>query len=113
MDIGAMLQNLSAEDIAKLKETAGKFFGTGESAAESSPPRSVASPPPDLSGIDAEMLKNAARISSMMSQKDARSDFLMSLKPLLSEGRRKKADEAATMLKLMTVLGAMRGTGRG
>ena len=47
----------------------------------------------------------------MMSQKDARSDFLMSLKPLLSEGRQKKADEAAKMLKLMKVLGAMRGNG--
>lgn len=110
MDIGSMLQNLSAEDMAKLKETASKFFGGSSTAADTAKPPAE-NTQPDLSGIDTQMLENAARISSMMSQKDARSDFLMSLKPLLSEGRQQKADEAAKMLKLMKVLGAMRGNG--
>lgn len=111
MDIGAMLQNLSADDMAKLKETASKFLG-GESAGEKKElQNSGGALPFDLSSIDPAVLKNAAKISSMMLQKDARSDFLMSLKPLLSEGRRKKADEAATMLKLISVLGVIRGNG--
>lgn len=111
MDIGSMLQNLSADDMAKLKEAAGRFFGgegIGSGVSEKKPTDKEQF---DLSGIDTQVLENAARISSMMSQKDARSDFLMSLKPLLSEGRQKKADEAAKMLKLMKVLGVMRGNG--
>ncbi len=111
MDIGSILQNLSADDLSKLKETASRFFGGNDGGAAASDKTSVENGQFDLSGIDTQVLENAARISSMMSQKDARSDFLMSLKPLLSEGRQKKADEAAKMLKMMKVLGAMRGNG--
>lgn len=111
MDIGAMLQNLSADDMAKLRETASKFLGSESAGEKKELQNSGGALPFDLSSIDPAVLKNAAKISSMMSQKDARSDFLMSLKPLLSEGRRKKADEAATMLKLISVLGVIRGNG--
>lgn len=111
MDISSMLQNLSADDMAKLKETASRFFGSADTPDTKNEPSRGGAMPFDLSAIDPEVLKNAAKISSMMSQKDARSDFLMSLKPLLGESRRKKADEAATMLKLLSVLNAMRGNG--
>ncbi len=111
MDIGSMLQNLSADDLSKLKETASRFFGGNDGGAAALDKTPAESGQFDLSGIDTQVLENVARISSMMSQKDTRSDFLMSLKPLLSEGRQKKADEAAKMLKMMKVLGAMRGNG--
>lgn len=39
MDIGSMLQNLSADDMAKLKEAAGRFFG-GKVSAPVFPKRS-------------------------------------------------------------------------
>lgn len=111
MDIGAMLQNLSPEDMSRLKETASRLFGGEQSSGKGDATSGSGAFPFDLSSIDPELLKNAAKISSMMSQKDPKSDFLMSLKPLLSEKRQRKADEAAKMLKLMSVLGTMRGNG--
>ena len=58
------------------------------------------------------LLGQAAKISSALSKSDPRSDFMLALKPLLSPGRQKKADEAAMMIKLFGVLGAMREGGK-
>lgn len=101
MDISSLLDSLSEEDVKKLKDTAAQFFGqSGQSAPEKN---SV----PAFPAIDPRMLSGVAKFSSMLNERDARSDFLMAMKPLLSEERRKKADDAAMMLKFLKIIAAL------
>ena len=102
MDLSSLIETLSAEDMRKLQETAASFFGSP-------------GPAPDkketglsLPGLTPELLGQAAKISAAFSQSDPRSDFMLALKPLLTPARQKKAEEAAVMIKLFGVLGAMR-----
>ena len=50
-----------------------------------------------------------AKFSSVMKARDPRCDFLLSLKPLLTEGRRKKADEAVMLLRVFRLLSETEG----
>ncbi len=109
MDISSLLGSLSEQDIQKLQQTAAAFFGGAE---KPSVPQERQAQTPALPGITPELLAQAARISSALSQKDARSDFLLALKPLLSPTRRKKADEAAMMVRLFAVLEGFKEGGR-
>jgi len=104
MDISSILNNLSEEDIKKLQETAASFFGTQSSKPEPEKNSTALS----LPGISPQMLGSVAKISSALSAGNPKSDFLYALKPLLSPGRQKKADEAAMMIKLMGVLGSFK-----
>lgn len=62
-----------------------------------------------------DMLGNArliAKISSLMgamNKNDDRTRLIEALKPLLSEKRRKRADEAVQMMKLFEILPALSG----
>lgn len=102
MDIASLLDSLSEEDMKKLKDTAAQFFGSSEPASESG--ESMFSP---FSSLNPKMLTSVAKFSSMMNERDPRSDFIMALKPLLSEDRRKKADEAAMVLKFLKIISAL------
>ena len=106
MDLSSLIENLSAEDMQKLQETASAFFG-GAAPAAPKEEKSLSLP-----GFSPELLGQAAKISSALSKSDPRSDFMLALKPLLSPGRQKKADEAAMMIRLFGVLGAMREGGK-
>lgn len=101
MDIDALLSSLGEEDVKKLKETAARFFGGEETAAS-------VKPEPVMNGSDAALIKSVAKLSSFMNMQDDRCDFLMSMKPLLSEKRRKKADEAVMLLKVFRLLSQVR-----
>jgi hypothetical protein len=105
MDIASLIENLSEDDMKKLRETASAFFGGGLPA-----PAAPAAPEQNaLPGqFSPQLLQQAAKISSALSQKDPRSDFILALKPLLRPTRQKKADEAAMMVRLFAVLGAMK-----
>ena len=105
MDIASLLNNLSEEDMGKLKQTAEAFFGGG---GEEKKTPSVPALPGVLPGLSPEMLAQAAKLSSALSRKDPRCDFILALKPLLGPARQKKADEAAMMIRLFGVLGAGR-----
>ena len=102
MDLSELIGSLSEQDMQKLQETASAFFG----AQKEAPPKEETAL--SLPGFTPELLGQAAKISSALSKSDPRSDFMLALKPLLSPGRQKKADEAAMMIKLFGVLGAMR-----
>ncbi len=107
MEIGDLLSSLGEEDVKKLKEMAGQLFG----AAQNDPPQASA-PAADaglLGGIDPGLLKQVAKFSSVMKARDPRCDFLLSLKPLLTEGRRKKADEAVMLLRVFRLLSETEG----
>ena len=109
MDLASLIENLSEDDMKKLRETAAAFFGGAQ--AQSAPAAPAAETPADilsLANLSPQLLSRAAKISAALSQKDPRSDFILALKPLLQPARRKKADEAAVMVRLFGVLGAVK-----
>ena len=114
MDISSILSSLSNEDIERLKATAQQFFGTQEKQEPEKPVRNNgngAGSLPELS-FDPELLTGVARLSRMMNENDEKSAFITSLKPLLSEQRRKKADDAVMMLKFFRIISLLQEQGR-
>lgn len=107
MDISSLISSLSPDDIEKLKKTAQQFFGDkedGEEKKEKLPEK------PDFS-FDPKMLTGVAKFSKMMNENDEKCAFLQSLKPLLSEKRRKKADDAVMLLRFMRIINALQENG--
>ena len=114
MDISSILSSLSNEDIERLKTTAQQFFGTQEKKE----PEKEAKNNDNNTGMlpelpfDPELLTGVARLSRMMNENDEKSAFIASLKPLLSEQRRKKADDAVMMLKFFRIISLLHEKGR-
>lgn len=107
MDLSSIIENLSEADMEQLRQTAAAFFGTGETG---SPPKKQETAL-SLPGLTPEFLGQAAKISAALSKQDPRSDFILALKPLLSAGRQKKAEEAAMMVRLFGVMTMLQGGG--
>ena len=115
MDISSLLSGLSEEDIQKLKNAAGQIFGESinkDTCESGETDFSKFSGQTGFNGIDANMLGSVAKFSSMLSEPDDRCNFILALKPLLSETRRNKADDAVMMLKFMKIISAMQENGR-
>ncbi len=119
MDIASVLSSLSPEDIEKLKNTAQQFFG--EKTEKHDENNTLQQNTPKLNGsnatgfelpFDPKLLTGVARLSKMMNEDDEKSRFIQSLKPLLSDKRRKKADDAVMMLKFMRIINALQENGR-
>ena len=108
MDISSLLSSLSQDDIEKLKTTAQQFFGTKEEKKQ--PEQQVKKFEGTDAMFDPKILTGVAKLSGMLNESDEKSNFILALKPLLSENRRKKADEAIMMLKLMRVINIMQGS---
>lgn len=109
MDLSSILSSLSAEDIEKLKSTASRFFGGEE---ENSKPQNEKNETLSDFPIDPKLLTGVAKFSRVMNETDEKSAFLLALKPLLSDRRRKKADDAVMMLKFMKVINTMQENGK-
>lgn len=100
--INDIISKLSAEDIEDLKNMASEIFGSSDE-----PPKEEKTPEmPDFSSIlgNAELLSKLTQIMGAMKKEDDRIRFINALKPLLSEGRRKRADDAMQLLKIMDVI---------
>lgn len=109
MDIDSILDSLTQEDMEKLKATAAQFLGGTPDAGDE---RKKGEADKDLfSGITPDMLSAVGRLRRAFDKNDPRSDFIRALKPLLSPGRSKKAEEALTMLKFMNILNALKEEG--
>lgn len=108
MDLNSILSSLSEDDVKKLKSTAEQFFSAGADKKKEDKKDSTDAAA-FLEGIDTKMLSNVAKFSSMMNAHDDKSDFILALKPLLSEARRKKADDAIMMMKFMKIISALQG----
>ena len=134
LDLNAILNSLSPEDIENLKQTAASVLGGMGGGA---PPEQESRPKPkqeqnqvnfdallknmgglgsfgDLSGLgmpDLSQLSAIVPILQAFNSHDERLDFINALKPLLSEERQKKADEATKLVKLMSVLPLLRERG--
>lgn len=128
-DLGAILNSLTPDDIENLKQTAASVLGGME---DNKPPIQE----PEMKNNKQEqnyfsfddLLKNMggsgnlgmpdlSQLSAIVpilqafNSKDERLDFIYALKPLLSEERQKKADEATKLVKLMSVLPLLRERG--
>ena len=119
MDISSLLSSLSPEDIEKLKSTAQQFFG--EKAEDNNEQPKARQSIQELHGngepafdmpFDPKLLTGVAKFSKMMNENDEKSQFIMALKPLLSDKRKKKADDAVMMLKFMRIINALQENGR-
>lgn len=64
-----------------------------------------------FSGLDPEMLIRMLSLFEALNQPDDNERFLLALKPLLREENRAKIDSAIRLMKLFTVLPAIRDTG--
>lgn len=106
MELSDLLSSLGEEDVKKLKEMASQLFG-GEQNEPKESHREQGSGP--AGAFDPSLLKSVAKLSASMNARDPRCDFLTSMKPLLSEGRRHKADEAVMLLRVFRLLSETEG----
>lgn len=119
LDIGSILSSLSSEDIKNLKNVANSILG-GEKPQEPEKQEPVKNlnnsdfKMPDLSGLglpDMSQFSNLLPLLSALNSHDEREDFICALKPLLSDERRRKADEAMKFMKLLSLIPLLKEKG--
>lgn len=102
--INDILSSLTDEDMNNLRAAAETLFSSQQESEKSSSM-------PDFSDIlsNAQMMSKISSIMGAMNKKDDRTRLIEALKPLLSEKRRKRADDAMQMIKLFEILPALGG----
>ncbi len=104
-NLGDIMSSLSEDDMEKLNSLASELFTDMEKKNEKSSEKAPSGF--DLfSGLDPAMMSRLMNIISKLNSapKDPRCDFIASLKPLLSEDKQQKADEAIKMLQLLSLI---------
>lgn len=104
--INDILSSLTDEDMENLRAAAETLFSSQEKESQSAPSGSAM---PDFESLlgNAQMMAKISSLMGAMNKKDDRTRFIEALKPLLSEKRRRKADEAMQMMKLFELLPAL------
>lgn len=117
-DIGSILNSLSPEDMENIKNIASSFLGDSKSKPQPQPPperkESTQQGFPDLSSLgmpDLSQLSALVPVLQAFNQPDSRLDFINALKPLLSQERQQRADEALKLVRLLSVLPLLRERG--
>ncbi len=104
-DLQELLASISDEDMAKIKGVANSIMnGSGENKGELAPAQSTPSLP-----FDAGTMSKIMSVMGQMGKENSRTRLINDLKPLLSDERRKKADDAIRFLQLMEVLPLLKG----
>lgn len=86
-------------------------FGSSSEETESGNPlASLLSPSPENTEIMGKLVKFLPLLKGMNKEDDS-TRLLQSLRPFLSEHKRKRLDEAAKMIKVIRLLPMLRGTG--
>ncbi len=101
IDIENLLSSISDEDMAKIKDLAKNLSG---SEGKKSPEMEKSNFPIDLNTMNKIM-----SVMGQMGKEDYRTRLINDLKPMLSDERQKKADEAMKFLQLMEILPLLRG----
>ncbi len=122
-NINEILSSLTNEDIASLQAMASSIFGQkGSDGGEQKEQQNKheehhRAPAQDnpLSGMDIDP-KTMAAIASVMGKlgqnhDDERTRFIAALKPLLSEKRRQRADQAMKIMQLFEILPLLKDSG--
>lgn len=111
--LSSLLSNLSTEDIEMLKSAAASLMG-GESPSVPTEEPTSARGHPDLP-FKAEDMAMFSKLGGLLGasggKEDYRTQFLNALKPLLSEPRQKRADEAIRILRLIDMLPLLKESG--
>ena len=99
-DIGSLLSGLSEDDMAALKDAAQQFMGGQEEKKGEEQPADF------FGGIAPEMIGKIMQILPLLQSgaDNERTRLICALKPLLSPVRRRKADEAMQIMRLLDVL---------
>lgn len=100
--LSELLGSLSPEDMQRLKQTAQSLFAGENEKADPS----ADTPPLDISGLDLNLLSGLLKPAD-----DARAQLIRSLKPMLSEQRQQRAEEAVKLLHLVSLLPALKDSG--
>jgi len=97
--INDILSSLSDEDMENPRAAAENLFSSQEKEEKNASM-------PNFSDIlgNAQMMAKISSLMGAMNKKDDRTRLIEALKPLLSERRRRKADEAMQMMKLFELL---------
>lgn len=114
-NIGDLLSSISPEDMERLKNVASSLMSQSGSEPSSAPKEQGAggnrnAPNADISSLfGGDMAKTLMTVATQMNKEDDNTRFISALRPLLSEDRRKKADETMKFLKLMEMLPLLKG----
>ena len=103
-NINEILSSLTDEDMENLRAAAENLFSSEEKSERNE--NFGFGGMPDLSGIlgNARLMSGISSLMGAMNKTDSRTRLIEALKPLLSENRRRKADEAMQMMKLFEIL---------
>ena len=101
-DLSSILSSLTPDDVAHLSDVAQQLFG----APGNEPPPAPEPDEPTFGGIDPEVMSKIMKILPLLQQggDSERARLIRALKPLLSQSRRQKADEALRLLRLIEVI---------
>lgn len=128
-DLNAILNSLTPDDIENLKQTAASVLGGMENNKPPTKEPEIKQNKQEQNQFDFDNLLKSmgglgnfgmpdlSQLSAIIpilqafNSHDERLDFINALKPLLSEERQKKADEATKLVKLMSVLPLLRERG--
>ena len=103
-NINEILSSLTDEDMENLRAAAENLFSSEDKTQKNE--GFGFGGMPDLSNIlgNARLMSGITSIMGAMNKTDSRTRLIEALKPLLSEKRRRKADEAMQMMKLFELL---------
>lgn len=111
-DLQDLLSSISDEDMAKIKSVADSIMsGNGQSNTSTQNNNSNNNSAQGGFSLPFDMGTMGKMMSLMgqMNKEDHRTRLINDLKPLLSEERRQKADEAIKFLQLMEILPLLKG----
>lgn len=102
--VNNIIGSMSPDDIESLKGVAQAMFSSGENKKE--PPKPDPPKEQPSAGFDFSSISKIASVMNILSseQKDPRTDLLKALKPLLSDDKKGRVDEAVRMLQLFAIL---------
>ena len=101
IDIENLLSSISDEDMAKIKDLAKNLTGNEEKKPQEMEKTNFP--------IDLNTMSKIMSAMNSLGKDDYRTRLINDLKPMLSDERQKKADEAVKFLQLMEVLPLLRG----
>ena len=110
--ISELLSSVSPEELERLKGVAQSLISSSGNSDAVAPPKKDKSDT-SLDGISSlfggDTAKMLTTVAKALNQEDDRTKFIAALKPLLSEERRQRADEAMRFLRLMDTLPLLKG----
>ena len=105
MDISEILSSLTPDDMEQLKRMASSLMG-GQTEPKKEQEKQQGS------GLfNSDILGSIGKLSNAVAGDDQRTALIKALKPMLSEQRQQKADEAIKILKIIQLLPLLRESG--